>query len=66
MEAIDKIKEALKPDKTVEEKVIAAEKLYWLYRKAKENPEELQIAFLLEANRLQKQVIDSVEEGGHF
>lgn len=39
-----------------------SETLYWLYRMAKDNPKELEVAFLLEANKKQKQVIDRLSE----
>jgi len=39
-----------------------SEKLYWLYRTAKENPEQFQIAFLLESNRLQHESIDKLRD----
>lgn len=61
MGTIKKLKYALKPTIEKNEKFKKAEELYWLYRTAKDNPKELEIAFLLEANRLQKSIIEEDE-----
>ena len=61
METIDKIKDALKLTIDINKKRDKAENLYWLYRLAKDNPRELEIAFLIEANKLQKSAIDDLD-----
>lgn len=60
MDIIEKLKMAFNPTIRTIEKCDHAEILYWLYRTAKDNPKELEIAFLLEANRLQKNAIDEL------
>lgn len=59
MDAIMELRKVFKTTLfSLEEKQANAEALYWLYRTVKDNPAELQIAFLLEANRLQKNIIE--------
>lgn len=62
MDTIDKLTRALRPTPSNIERLEKAEHLYWLYRIAKDNPMELQVAFLLEANRLQKSVIGELKD----
>lgn len=62
MDTIEKLTRALRPTLSNTERLEKAEHLYWLYRIAKDNPIELQVAFLLEANRLQKSVIGELKE----
>ena len=61
MDTLDKLKDALRPSYETIDKIDQAEKLYWLYRIAKDNPKELEVAFLLEANMLQKSVIEQIK-----
>jgi hypothetical protein len=37
-----------------------ADSLYWLYRAACDTPEQIQLAFLLEANQMQLSLIDEL------
>lgn len=60
MDTIEKLKKALSPTLSTIELREKSEDLYWLYRTAKDNPKELEVAFLLESNRLQKKVIDEL------
>ena len=62
MDTIEKLTKALRSTLSNIERLEKAEHLYWLYRIAKDNPIELQVAFLLEANRLQKSVIGELRE----
>lgn len=61
MDTIDKIRDALKHVVETKEKQDKAEKLYWLYRMVRDDPRELEVAFLLEANKLQKSALNDYE-----
>jgi len=63
MEVTEKLKKCFGSTDSVNADVLIkrAEDLYWLYRIAKDNPKELETAFLLEANKLQKKVIEKLE-----
>jgi len=52
VDTIEKLKKALRTTLSTLEVCEQSENLYWLYRIAKDSPKELEIAFLLEANRL--------------
>jgi hypothetical protein len=58
IDLLTKIRKAFEPTLDTIEMLQKAEDCYWLYRTAKENPQALEVAFLREANRLQKTAID--------
>ena len=65
MNIIEELKQSLKTSTDTSEKCRQSEKLYWLYRQVKDYPQQFEVAFLLEANKLQKSVIDELVENSN-
>jgi hypothetical protein len=63
VDTLTKMRKAFEPTLDTLKRLEKAEEFYWLYRTAKENPQGLEVAFLREANRLQKISIDELLDG---